>query len=312
MTESTVRPRLRPLLTAVAMTLTMTLAAAAACGPENSEKNRTVDQLFQKTDVYGKPKIKIGVAEDQPLMGKIVNGRFEGFDIEIARYLAESLGFKGDSRVEWVPLQTEDRENALVSGRVHLVVASYSITAEREKEVDFAGPYFATKQELLIRVTDRATIRNLADLAQPGRETCVVGGSTGERQFTDRGIRVYPAATNRECLDRLLAGRSHAFSTDETILAGYLSEHPKDLYVVDVPIGANERLGVGVSKQDPELRDLVAFFLRKSYETGQATGTSPWLAAYRRTLGPWLGEDVTQPPIDAPDLVDYDEKAPRP
>ncbi|GAB4051946.1 transporter substrate-binding domain-containing protein [Catellatospora paridis] len=311
MTETSARPRWRPLLTATAVTLTMLLAGAAACGPEGTAP-KTVDDLFKKTDVYGQPKIKVGVAEDQPLMGQIVNGRFEGFDIEIARYLAESLGFKGDSRIEWVPLQTEDRENALVSGQVHLVVASYSMTPDREKEIDFAGPYFATKQELLIRTVDRDKIRNLNDLAQPGRETCVVGGSTGERQFTDRALKVYPAATNRECLERLLSGKSHAYSTDETILAGYLSEHPKDLFIVDVPIGANERLGVGVSKQDPELRDLVAFFLRKSYDNGRSTGTSAWLAAYRRTLGPWLGDDTTQPPIDAPDLVDYDEKAQKP
>lgn len=311
MTDTPARPRLRPLLTAVAVTLTMTLAAAAACGPDKDPAPRTVDEVLKQTSVYGKPKIKIGVAEDQPLMGKLVDGRFEGFDTEIARYLAESLGFTGDSRIDFVPLQTEDRENALLSGRVNLVVASYSMTPEREKEIDFVGPYFVTKQELLIRVADRAVVRNLSDLAQPGRETCVVGGSTGERELTGRGLRVYPAATNRECLERLLAGKSNAFSTDETILAGYLSEHPKELHVVDVPIGANERLGIGVSKQDPALRDLVAFFLRKSFDTGQKTGTSPWLAAYRRTLGPWLGEDVMQPPIDAPDLVDYDEKAPK-
>ncbi|MFD0596886.1 hypothetical protein ACFQZ4_35355 [Catellatospora coxensis] len=84
---------MRPLLTATAVTLTMLLAGAAACGPKDNAPT-TVDDLFRKTDVYGQPKIKIGVAEDQPLMGKIVNGRFEGFDIEIARYLAESLGFQ--------------------------------------------------------------------------------------------------------------------------------------------------------------------------------------------------------------------------
>lgn len=312
MTDTTARPRLRPLLTAVAVTLTLTLAATAACGPEKEQGPKTVDELFKQTDVYGKPKIKIGVAEDQPLMGYIVNGKREGFDIEIARYLAESLGFMGDSRIEWVPLQTEDREIALVSGKVHLVVASYSMTGPRDEQIDFAGPYFATKQELLIRTEDRDSIRSLNDLARTGQEVCVVGGSTGEQELAGRNLKLYPAGTNRECLERLLDGDSHGFSTDETILAGFRSEHPQNLLIVDVPIGANERLGVGVSEQDPELRDLVSYFLRKSYDQGEDTGTSPWLKAYRNTLGPWMGAQLSQPPVDAPDLVDYDEKAPQP
>ncbi len=110
----------------------------------------------------------------------------------------------------------------------------------------------------------------------------------------------------------MLSGEYGAMSSDKTILAGYYSQHPQDFAYVQLPFGADERLHVGVSINDEALRDLVAYFLKKSYDEGRETGTSPWLTAYNNTLGAWYLADVdeiSQPePLDVPDLVDHDDK----
>ena len=79
-----------------------------------------------------------------------------------------------------------------------------------------------------------------------------------------------------------------------------------------MPFGTSELLGIGVPIGDPALRDLVAFVLQKSYLAGRDGDASPWLTAYNRTLGPWLKAEKRQPqPLNVPELVDFDDKAPQ-
>lgn len=114
-----------------------------------------------------------------------------------------------------------------------------------------------------------------------------------------------------DCVAGIRAGRYDAVSSDETILAGFLARHPKEFEIVDMPFGTSELLGVGVPIGDPALRDLVAFFLQKSYQQGRDEQASPWQTSYNRTLGPWLKAEKRQPqPLEVPKLVDFDDKAP--
>jgi glutamate transport system substrate-binding protein len=74
---------------------------------------------------------------------------------------------------------------------------------------------------------------------------------------------------------------------------------------------ATERLGIGVAKNNDALRELVDYFLNKSFLSQQRGEPTEWQKAYRKHLvqfGP-----ATQPrPDSAPDLVDYDAKSPPP
>lgn len=77
----------------------------------------------------------------------------EGFDVALARFLAEEYGFT----LELVPLQPEQRESELRGGRVDLVIANYSIDGSswsdpgrsRLDVIDFVGPYFLDKSGVM-------------------------------------------------------------------------------------------------------------------------------------------------------------------
>ncbi|MEK8109034.1 hypothetical protein NKG94_37955 [Micromonospora sp. M12] len=61
---------------------------------------------MRETHIYGQSKLRIGVATNEPLMGELRNGQHVGFDVEIGRYVAASLGFQGSSRwssCRWPP-----------------------------------------------------------------------------------------------------------------------------------------------------------------------------------------------------------------
>nr|MDT0662609.1 transporter substrate-binding domain-containing protein [Micromonospora sp. DSM 115978] len=304
--------RLRPIATTMAVALTLALAGMAGCDGGKESELPSVQEKLEESHIYGQDKLKIGVATFEPLMGVLDNGVYSGFDIEIARYIAASLGYGGDQNIEFVALATEDRIPALQGGQVDIVVASFSITEERSKLVSFAGPYFITTQEVMVPVALRDDIRTLEDLQDPQYRVCVSGGSTTEAELKRRDVNLLVVKTVRECLEGIRSGDFQAMSSDETILAGFLSEYPGEFEIVDMPFGTSEQLGVGVPISDPALRDLVAYFLHKSYQAGRDGESSPWLVAYNRTLGPWLGPDKVQPPpLNVPELVDFDDKAPQ-
>ena len=76
----------------------------------------SVRDKLRESHIDGQPKIKIGVATTEPLMGELRNGAHVGFDVEIARYVAASLGYEGDQRIECVSVATEDRIPSLQGG----------------------------------------------------------------------------------------------------------------------------------------------------------------------------------------------------
>ncbi|TDC41995.1 transporter substrate-binding domain-containing protein [Micromonospora sp. KC213] len=304
--------RLRSVATTLAVAMTLSLSAAAGCDNRREPSLPSVLDKLRESQIDGQPRIRIGVAATEPLMGELRNGTYVGFDVEIARYIASSLGYEGDQRIEFVPLATEDRIPALQGGVVDLVVSSFSMNEDRKKLVAFAGPYFVTTQEVMVpnRLKDR--IRTIEDLRDPAYKVCTSGGSTTEAELEKHQIKALVVKRVADCVKGIREGRYDVVSSDETILAGFLSQHPTEFEIVDMPFGTSETLGIGVSIGDPALRDLVAFFLDKSYQQGRQGLTSPWLAAYHRTLGPWMKQPKTQPqPLDVPKLVDFDDKAPR-
>ncbi|MFY1618248.1 transporter substrate-binding domain-containing protein [Micromonospora sp. WMMD736] len=306
------RSRLRSVATTLAVALTLTLAAAAGCDSRKEPDLQSVQEKMRESHIYGQSKLRIGVATNEPLMGDLRNGQHIGFDVEIGRYIAASLGYQGEQQLEFVSVATEDRIPYLQGGTVDLVVSSFSMTEERKKLVSFAGPYFVTTQEVLVPVRLKDEIRTIEDLRNPKYKICTSGGSTTEAELEKRQVKALVVKDVWDCVDGIRAGRYDAVSSDETILAGFLATYPKEFEIVDLPFGTSELLGIGVPIGDPALRDLVAFFLQKSYEQGRDGEASPWQTAYNRTLGPWLKAEKRQPqPLEVPKLVDFDDKAPR-
>jgi len=57
-----------------------------------------VQQKIRESHIYRQATLRIGVATKEPLMGDLRNGQHVGFDVEIGRYIARSLGYEGDQR----------------------------------------------------------------------------------------------------------------------------------------------------------------------------------------------------------------------
>ena len=72
--------------------------------------------------------------------------KISGFDAAIAQALARYIIGGDDARslLEVQQVTSETRETVLTNGTVKAVIATYTITPERAKKIDFAGPYYAS------------------------------------------------------------------------------------------------------------------------------------------------------------------------
>ncbi|MDX6743300.1 glutamate ABC transporter substrate-binding protein [Actinocorallia sp. A-T 12471] len=241
----------RVLAPVLAGLLALTLTACAEEAPQGVE---------------GKKTLRIGVKFDQPGIGqRTSNGEFEGFDIDVARYVAAYLGAEPD----FVSITSGDRERLLRERKVDLVVASYSITPDRRLEVNFAGPYIIGHQDIMVR-DDDADIHSVHDLR--GKRLCKAGGSISWQRVTvELGIkaRLVPATTYGECVEMLEAGRLDALTTDDVILAGFALRRPEAFRLVNAKF-TDEKYGIGIHKDDIGGCEAVNRALTEMYQDGTA------------------------------------------
>ena len=142
------------------------LAFASACGGGDTKSKADTGASSDKVEssfaagttmarLHDAGKITIGTKFDQPGIAfkDPATGDFTGFDIEIAKAVAGKLGIDPD-KIEFKEVISKNREPFIVSGSVDFVIGSYSITDDRKKLVDFAGPYYVTGQQLLVANKD--------------------------------------------------------------------------------------------------------------------------------------------------------------
>jgi glutamate transport system substrate-binding protein len=233
-------------------------------------------------------KIVVGTKFDQPGLGlKKPDGTMTGFDVDVARYVAKELGYSED-QIEWKESPSAQRETLIENGQVKYIVATYSITDKRKEKVDFAGPYLLTGQSLLVAAanTDITGPESLQD----NKKLCSVTGSTPAQRIKDKypGVQLQQYDTYSACVEALKNGAIDAVTTDEVILAGYAAQSPGAFKIVGKPF-SEERLGIGVKKDDAELRAKINEALEKMEKDGD------WKAAFEKNLGP-AGITAPEPP----------------
>lgn len=248
------------------------------------EGSPTFDAMVERGGVI------VGVKEDQPGLGylDVTTGDRTGFDIDTARWIAASLGF-GEDDIEFVPIASANREQAIVNGDIDYYVGTYSINDKRKELIDFAGPYFITGQGVLVASdSDITEVSDLSDLN--GLTVCSATGSTPIQNIKAN----YPDIKTQEydlysaCVEDLTSGKVDAVTTDQAILIGYAAQNPDELRVVD-GMFTEERYGIGLAKGDDVLRT----HINDLFEGGGEI----WQSIFDANLGT-SGIVVEQPSVD--------------
>lgn len=246
-------------IAAAAISAAVVLGLAACGGSDDGDGDGGGDS--------GGDSVKIGIKFDQPGLGLKEGSSYSGFDVDVATYVAEKLGYDADD-IEWIQSPSAQRETMIETGQVDFIVATYSITDTRKEKVDFAGPYFIAGQDLLVRADD-SSITSVDDLS--GKKLCSVTGSTSAQNVKDKvpGVNLQEFKTYSECLPALVGNAIDAVTTDDTILAGYASQaaYKGKLKVVGQPFSV-ENYGIGLKKGDTELCTKITDAITSMIEDG--------------------------------------------
>lgn len=275
------------------------MLALAACGGDDDggDSGGQVNQgaSFAEGTTMAKLKeagtVKVGTKFDQPLFGlKNLEGKPEGFDVEIAKLIAGEMGISADN-ITWVETVSANREPFIQQGKVDYVVATYTINDKRKQVVDFAGPYYEAGQDIMVAKGNPEGIGGPDDLA--GKKVCSVTGSTPAENIRTN----YPKAELTEfdvyskCAEALKNGQVQAVTTDNVILLGLISQDEEAFELVGKPF-TKEPYGIGLKKGDTEFRTFINDTLEKIEQDGR------WKAAWDATAGKVATETPTPPAVD--------------
>ncbi|EFW89179.1 cysteine ABC transporter substrate-binding protein [Streptococcus equinus] len=195
--------------------------------------------------------IKIGVFSDKKPFGYVDDkGKYQGYDVYFANRLAKDLGVK----VKYVSVDPASRVEYLTSAKVDIILANFTVTDERAKQVDFALPYM----KVALGVVSPSN-QLISDVDALEGKTLIVGkGTTAETYFEKHYPKVNLLKFDQysEAYQALLDGRGDALSTDNTEVLAWALEN-KGYEVGIISLGDTDTIAPAVQKGNTELLDWI-------------------------------------------------------
>lgn len=207
---------------------------------------RTLDEIRESGTV------RIGVFSDKNPFGYVdENGDYQGYDVFFAERLGQDLGVE----IEYVSTEAANRVEYLETGKVDIILANFTVTAERAEKVDFCLPYMNVA--LGVVSPDSRVITDLAELG-PDDPVIVISGTTAETYLIDEwpDVRLQKYDTYANAKNALENGNGVAWANDNTEVIAFALQNPG--YTVGIPsLGSQDTIAPAVSKGNTSLRDWI-------------------------------------------------------
>jgi polar amino acid transport system substrate-binding protein len=219
----------------------------------------------------GSPPFAVNNAQHQP----------EGADVDVARLLAKDLGVE----VEFVPVTGPNRVPVLQTGKADLVIASFSITPERARSVNFSIPHGALK--LVVWAPKSVKIASIDDLA--GKRIGVTRGGIQDTDVTamaPKGTSIVRFDTDATVTAAMLAGQIDAMATADHLAAVIAERNPAKELEGKFTI-RNSYYAIGVRQGEFNLLQWVNTWIQFHKQSGKLG------AVYKQ----WMKSDLPELPV---------------
>jgi polar amino acid transport system substrate-binding protein len=279
---------LRKTLTGLAAAAAVTaIAAPAAMAQEKSLLD----------DILARGKLIVGTGStNAPWHFKDENGNLVGFDIDIARMIANGL-FKDPNKVEFVEQSSDARIPNVTTGKVDITCQFMTVTAERAQQVAVTIPYYREGVGLLLKADGK--YKTFDDLKKAGNGAVV---SVLQNVYAEDMVHAaLPDAKvdQYESVDlmyqALNSGQADAAATDQSSVKWLIVQQPGQY--VDAGYGwGPQSYSCAVKRGDQQWLNFVNTVLHEAM-TGVDFGT------YQASFKKWFGVDLPVPAIGFP--VEY-------
>lgn len=214
-----------------------------------------------------------------PFEMKTKDGRFIGFDIDLGKHMARSMG------VKYVPVNTawDGIIPALQTDKCDIIIAGMTVTAERNLKVNFADPYIVIGQSILLSPKVASEVKSYKDLNDPKYTIATKLGTTG----AEAAQNYIPKAklslfdTEVDAVLQVTNGKADAFVYDFPYNAIYISQHKDKLEHLEKPF-TYEPLAFAIKQDDPNFLNFLNNYLRQIKGDG----------TYQRIYNKWFESDT--------------------
>lgn len=247
--------RLLPMLLGIAST---TFISLAACGAAHAADEKLAAALPEAVRTAGKLNVTISLAYPPMEYSDAGSTELKGFDIDLAKAIAERLGLAAEfQNVEFPQLIPQ-----VVTGRSDLIMTAFSDKVERQTQLDFID-YFQTGNVLYSTVDHQSEIKTETDLC--GKTVAVATGTSwvtwteelGKAKCAeDKLITVIQIPTQAEHIMQIRQGRAQASVIGLEGLLDLMKHDPGKFYQIG-EVGDVNHYGIAFAKSNGQLRDAV-------------------------------------------------------
>ncbi len=206
----------------------------------------------------------VGITDFAPMDYRDENGEWIGFDADMAKAFAASLGVE----VEFVEIEWDNKILELDGKTIDCVWNGMTLTDEVKSAMETSNAY-CNNAQIVIVAADKAdqyqTVESLAELS-----FAVEAGSAGEAEATALELNVIPVKDQATALMEVAAGTADAAVIDSLMAAAMVGEGTS-YENLTYTVGLNsEEYGVGFRKGS-DLAAALNDFFAASYADGSMT-----------------------------------------
>jgi len=239
----------------------MLAAIVLALAIPASADDRPVIQQIKERGV-----LRVGFDTFVPWAMKDKNGEYIGFEIDVARKLAEDLGVKA----EFVPTKWDGIIPALLTGKFDVIIGGMGITEERKKKVDFTDPYEYSGMSIFANKKLAQGFHSLEAFNKPNVILAVKLGTTA----ATAAAKFMPKAEKRQFGDEaqaaqeVLNGRAHAMVASAPMPAHTVYKHKDKLFLPLADTFTKEPIGMALRPGDKATLDTLNAWIKKAEAEG--------------------------------------------
>jgi polar amino acid transport system substrate-binding protein len=231
-------------LSVAALLLTFCLIIPAVAGDTQNKliAESTLEQIMKRGV------LKVGMSTFVPWAMNDKNGQLVGFEIEVAKRLANDMGVK----VEFVPTKWAGIIPALLTGKFDVIIGGMGIRPDRNLKVNFTIPYDHTGQALVANKQLAAGFKTLEDFNRPDVTIAVRLGSTAvtaAKQFMPQA-KLTMFDDEAQAYQEVINGKAHAVVGSAPTPAFQALKYPDVLFLPIDGTFTKEPIGFAVRKGD--------------------------------------------------------------
>ncbi len=226
----------------------LALLVSGCMQDRNEQQDKQVSSEALLETIVKRGTLKIGMSTFVPWAMKDKEGNLIGFEIDVARQLAEDLGVKA----EFVPTKWSGIIPALLTGKFDVIIGGMGIRPDRNLKVNFSIPYDYTGMSMIAHKEKARGFANLGDFNKTGITIAARIGTTAaaaaKKFMPNASLKLFDDES--QAIQELLSGRVHAVIASAPMPAFQAIKYSDTLFLPFSGTFTREPIGFALKKGD--------------------------------------------------------------